>query len=256
MLMAIDIGNTNTLVGIFDSSRLLGKFRLSTAKSLTADECILLTTQLLDSCGIEAEGIDGVIISSVVPEITGSFAEAAREQFRVDPLIVGPHLETGLKICYSVPEEIGADRIVDAVAAWERYGGPVIVVDFGTATTFDVVTGDGRYVGGAICPGIKSGAAELSRRAARLPRVEIKIPGRTIGRNTLESMQSGIVYGAVGQVKELLQRLTEDLGEKPRVVATGGLVDLVAPELREIEIDRDLTLRGLFLLYEKNKSKR
>jgi type III pantothenate kinase len=255
MLLAIDIGNTNTLIGIFDSSRLISKFRLSTTKSLTADECILLTAQLLGSSGIETRSIDGVIISSVVPEVTGSFAEAARGQFAVDPIIVGPHLETGLKICYSVPEEIGADRIVDAVAAWERYGTAVIVVDFGTATTLDVVTGDGRYIGGAICPGIKSGAAELSRRAARLPRVEIKIPKRTIGRNTLESMQSGIIYGAVGQVRELISRLTEELGEKPRVIATGGLVDLVAPELGDVEIDTDLTLKGLFLLYEKNKSK-
>jgi len=163
-------------------------------------------------------------------------------------------MDTGLKLCYSVPEEVGADRIVDAVAAWERYKGPVIVVDFGTATTFDVITGDGRYVGGAICPGIVSGASELSRRAAKLPRVEVKTPEKAIGRNTLESMQSGIVFGAVGQVKELVQRLTRELGENPTVVATGGLAELVVSELDNIEMDTNLTLRGLSILYERNRS--
>lgn len=253
MLLAIDIGNTNTLVGLFEGANLIRSFRLSTGRSMTGDEGLLLMEQLLDSAGVSAKKIEGAIISSVVPEATASFVRAARDQFHVDPIIVGPHLKMGLKLSYSVPEEIGADRIVDAVAAWVRYGGPVIVVDFGTATTFDVVTGDGRYVGGAICPGIQSGAAELSRRAARLPRVEIKPPERALGRSTLESMQSGIVYGAVGQVKELISRLTEELGENPKIVATGGLVDLIASVLENVEIDRDLTLQGLRILYEENK---
>lgn len=253
MLLAIDIGNTNTLVGLFEAGKLTRSFRLSTGRLMTGDEGLLLLERLLDSAGVSVEKVQGVIISSVVPEVTTSFVRAATDQFRVNPVVVGPHLEMDLKLCYSIPEEIGADRIVDAVAAWEKYGGPVIVVDFGTATTFDVVTGDGRYVGGAICPGIQSGAAELSRRAARLPRVEIKPPERALGRNTLESMQSGIIYGTVGQVKELISRLTEELGETPKVVATGGLVDLIASELDNVEIDRELTLQGLRILYERNK---
>jgi type III pantothenate kinase len=252
MLLALDIGNTNTLVGLFDSERLVKKFRLSTRSSMTGDEGVLLMTQLLSSAEIEVKTVDGVVISSVVPEVTGSFCHAAQEQFGVKPVVVGPDLDIGLRLCYSVPEEVGADRIADAAAAWERYRGAAIVVDFGTATTFDVITSDGRYVGGAICPGIMGGATELSRRAARLPRVEVKAPERAIGRNTLESMQSGIVFGAVGQVKELLQRLTIELGEDARVVATGGLVELVASELGDIEIDKDLTLRGLRILYERN----
>ena len=253
-MLAIDIGNTNTLVGIFDSGKLLETFRLSTRSSMTGDEAVLLMTQLLDSAGLDAEAIDGVIISSVVPEITGPVSHAAEAHFGVKAIAVGPDMDTGLKLCYSVPEEVGADRIVDAVAAWERYKGPVIVVDFGTATTFDVITGDGRYVGGAICPGIVSGASELSRRAAKLPRVEVKTPEKAIGRNTLESMQSGIVFGAVGQVKELVQRLTRELGENPTVVATGGLAELVVSELDNIEMDTNLTLRGLSILYERNRS--
>lgn len=254
MLVAVDIGNTNTLVGLFESRKLVKRFRLSTRVSMTGDEGVLLMNQLLNCAGFDSEKIDGVIISSVVPEVTGSFAEAAREQFGIEPIIVGPELNVGLELCYAVPEEIGADRIVDAVAAWERFRGPVIVVDFGTATTFDVVTGDGRYVGGAICPGIASGAAELSRRAARLPRIEIRVPARAIGRNTLESMQSGVVFGTIGQIKELVHRLSLELGESPSVVATGGLVDLLASELGDIDIDKDLTLRGLEILYERNKS--
>jgi type III pantothenate kinase len=220
---------------------------------MTGDEAMLLVAELLESAGILSEEIDGVAISSVVPELTASFEQGARRAFDLEPLVVGPSLEMDVKLCYAVLAEIGPDRIVNAVAAWDRYHGPSIVVDFGTATTLDVVTGDGRYVGGAICPGIMSGASELSRRAARLPRVEIKKPERALGRNTLESMQSGILYGAVGQVKELLARLTEELGEKPRVFITGGLADIVAPELDGVEVDRDLTIQGLRILYERNK---
>jgi type III pantothenate kinase len=253
MLLAVDIGNTNTLVGLFESGKLVMKFRLSTRGSLTSDEGVLLMDQLLDHAGIDREAVDGVIVSSVVPEVTGSFRQGARDHFGIEPIMVGPELDLGLQVSYTVPEEVGADRIVDAVAAWERFKGPVIVVDFGTATTFDVITGDGRYVGGAICPGLMSGAAELSRRAARLPRVEVKVPDRAIGRNTLESMQSGIVFGAVGQVKEMVSRLSAEMGEEPKIVATGGLVDLIASQLGPIEIDKDLTLRGLNILYQRNR---
>lgn len=253
MLLAIEVGNTNTLVGLFDSGELIRTWRLSTKRPMTGDESILLIGQLLSSAEVSAQSVNGVIISCVVPELTDTFVHGTRETTHAEPIVVGPHLKMDVELCYSVPDEMGADRIADVVAAWDRYHGPLIVVDFGTATTFDVVSRDGRCVGGAICPGILSGALDLARRGARLPQVEIKMPQRALGRNTLESMQSGIIYGAVGQVKELISRLTEELGEEPKVLATGGLADVVAAELGDVEIDRNLTLQGLKILYEKNK---
>lgn len=253
MLLAIEVGNTNTLVGLFDSSKVVRTWRLSTQRPMTGDESMLLISQLLSSAEVPARSVNGVILSCVVPELTDTFVRGAREITHAEPVVVGSHLKMDVELCYSVPEEMGADRIADVVAAWDRYHGPLIVIDFGTATTFDVVSRDGRCVGGAICPGILSGALDLARRGAKLPQVEIKVPQRALGRNTLESMQSGIIYGAVGQVKELISRLTEELGEKPKVVATGGFVDVIAPELGDVEIDRNLTLKGLKILYEKNK---
>lgn len=253
MLLAIEVGNTNTLVGLFENGKLIHKWRLSTRRPMTCDESVLFINQLLSSADLSAQSVDGAIISCVVPELTDVFTDGAKEISRADPLIVGPHLKMDVELCYSVPEEMGADRIADVVASWDRYHGPLIVVDFGTATTFDVVSRDGKCVGGAICPGILSGALDLARRGARLPQVEIKMPQRAIGRNTLESMQSGIIFGMVGMVKELISRLAEELGEKPKVVATGGLVDVVASELGDAEIDKYLTLHGLRILYEKNK---
>ena len=253
MLLAIEVGNTNTLVGLFDSGKIVRTWRLSTKRPMTGDESMLLINQLLGSAEVSAQSVKGVIISCVVPELTETFVRGAKETTHAEPIVVGPHLKMDVELCYSVPEEMGADRIADVVAAWDRYRGPLIVVDFGTATTFDVVSRDGRCVGGAICPGILTGALDLARRGARLPQVEIKIPQRALSRNTLESMQSGIIYGAVGQVKELISRLTEELGDEPKVVATGGLVDVIGSELGDVEIDRDLTLKGLKILYEKNK---
>lgn len=255
MLFVIDVGNTNIVCGVFRDKLLAHSWRISTDKQKTADEFGMLIGQLLQHCGLGFGDIDGIVLSSVVPPLTPEIVRMCEKYFKVEPLIVGPGVRTGLRIRYENPHEVGADRIVNAVAAYALYGGPVIVVDFGTATTFCAISAEGDYLGGAIAPGIGISSAALFQRAAKLPRVEIAKPETVVGRTTVKSMQSGILYGFVGLTDEIVRRMKQELGWQPRVIATGGLAQLVAGESSEIdEVCSDLTLQGLRIIYEKNRS--
>ena len=253
MLLAIDVGNTNIVYGLFEGARLVHQFRVESSRNRTADEYAVVVRQLLSMHDVSPGAVDAAIVASVVPSLTEPMLDLVRRAFGREPLVVGPGIRTGMAILYENPREVGADRIVNAVAAYERFGGGVIVVDFGTATTFDCVSPKGEYLGGVICPGIQISADALFARAAKLPRVEIARPPRAVGRNTPHSMQSGIVYGYVALVDGLLDRLREELGFPCSVVATGGLAPLIAPLTRSIaDVDEDLTMVGLRLLYERN----
>ncbi len=267
MLLAIDVGNTNVTLGLFELSRtgpeankLSHQFRFESARGRTADEYSVLVRSLLDLHRLDASRIRAAIIASVVPTLTDTVVQMVRRGFGIDPLVVGPGMKTGVAILIDNPREVGADRIVNSVAAHDRVAGTspdkgVIVVDFGTATTFDVVSPKGEYVGGVICPGVQISADALFARAAKLPRVEIAKPPRAIGKNTLHAMQSGLFYGYVALVDGLVERLKTEINHPVRVLATGGLGKLIAPESTTIEeVDEDLTLVGLRLLYERNRS--
>jgi len=254
MLLVIDVGNTNISFGVFDGSNLLHHVRCESARSRTPDEYAVLVRQMLALRGVELDRIDSSIIASVVPTLTDTMVDFVRRAFRREPLVVGPGIKTGMAILYENPREVGADRIVNAVAAYEWAKGGVIVVDFGTATTFDCVTPKGEYLGGVITPGIQISADALFSRAARLHRVEIALPPKVVGRNPVHSMQSGIVYGYAGLVDGLVSRLRRELGYPCRVVATGGLSRLIASQSEAIEmVDDDLTLTGLRLIFERNE---
>jgi type III pantothenate kinase len=254
MLLVIDVGNTNISFGVFDGQILLHHVRCESARSRTADEYAVLVRQMLGLRGVDPAGITHAIIASVLPPLTDTIVELVRRAFRREPLVVGPGIKTGMAILYENPREVGADRIVNAVAAYEWAKGGVIVVDFGTATTFDCVTPKGEYLGGVITPGVQISAEALFSRAARLHRVEIALPPKVVGRNPVHSMQSGIVYGYAGLVDGLCGRLKRELAYPCRVVATGGLARLIAPETEAIEeIDDDLTLTGLRLIFERNE---
>lgn len=253
MLLVIDVGNTNISFGVFEGDALLHHLRSESARARTADEYAVLVRQMLALRGVAAERIESAIIASVVPTLTDTMVGLVRRAFGREALVVGPGIKTGMPILYENPREVGADRIVNAVAAFEWARGGVIVVDFGTATTFDCVTPKGEYLGGVITPGIQISAEALFSRAARLHRVEIALPPRVVGRNPVHSMQSGIVYGYAGLVDGLCGRLTRELGYPCRIVATGGLARLIAPQTESIEVvDDDLTLTGLRLLHERN----
>jgi type III pantothenate kinase len=254
MLLVIDVGNTNIVYGLFDGATLRHQFRVETARSRTADEYRVILHQLLAMNGVAPRDVTHAALASVVPSLTEPMAELVQRGFNVTPLIVGPGIRTGMSILYENPREVGADRIVNAVAAYERAKGAVIVVDFGTATTFDCVTPKGEYLGGVICPGITISADALFARAAKLPRVEIAKPPHVIGKNTVHSIQSGIVYGYVGLVDGVVARLKDELGHEAKVLATGGLARLIAPLSSTIEeaID-ELTLDGLRLIHERNQ---
>ncbi|MGK4007794.1 type III pantothenate kinase [Sorangium sp. So ce1036] len=279
MLLAIDVGNTNISFGVLEGEVLRHHLRCESARARTADEYAVLVRQMLELRGVPLARIDSAIIASVVPPLTDTMVGLVERAFGIDPLVVGPGIKTGMAILYENPREVGADRIVNAVAAheWARkspgpragargeaaepgrgeHAGPpgVIVVDFGTATTFDCVTPRGEYLGGVIAPGIQISAEALFSRAARLSRVEIALPPRVVGRNPVHSMQSGIVYGYAGLVDGLVARLRRELGYPCRVVATGGLARLIAPQTESIEaVDDDLTLTGLRLLFERNSA--
>jgi len=254
MLLAIDIGNTNIVWGVFEGNRLLADWRVGTDLSKTTDEYAILLLDLLRVEGISPERVAGVILSSVVPPLTPLFEELAEIYFHCLPLIVSDELEAGLTIKYSNPRDVGSDRIVNAAAAYRRYGGPIIIVDFGTATTFCAVTADGEYLGGAIAPGLRISAEALYARAAKLPKIELARPKSVIGRDTVASMQAGLVFGYAGLVDELVRRIQQELGQDCFVLATGGLAGLVAPESRSIrEVRPHLTLEGLALLYALNR---
>ncbi len=254
MLLVIDVGNTNIVYGLFDGTRLVHQFRVESSRGRTADEYAVVLDHLLAMHGISRADVTAAIVASVVPSLTEPVVALVRRAFGRETLVVGPGVKTGMAILYENPREVGADRIVNAVAAYERVRGGVVVVDFGTATTFDCVTPRGEYLGGVIAPGIQISADALFSRAAKLPRVEITKPPKVVGRNTVASMQSGIVYGYVGLVDGLVDRLEAELDYPFDVIATGGLARLIAPLSRRIrEVDDELTLTGLRIVFERNE---
>uniref|UniRef100_A0A831XLY6 Type III pantothenate kinase n=1 Tax=Geobacter metallireducens TaxID=28232 RepID=A0A831XLY6_GEOME len=254
MLLVIDVGNTNIVLGIYAGQKLVCDWRISTDKSKTSDEYGILIRELFRGAGIELRDVKAIIISSVVPTLSGVLERLSRSYFGYSPLVVGPGIRTGMPIQYDNPKEVGADRIVNAVAGYEKYRTPLIIVDFGTATTFDYVNRKGEYCGGAIAPGLVISMEALFQRASKLPRVDIVKPPAVIARNTVNSMQAGIFYGYVGLVDEIVIRMKAESKDTPRVIATGGLAGLIAPESKTIEaVEEYLTLEGLRILYERNR---
>jgi len=254
LLLTIDVGNSNTVLGIHEGPELRAHWRLTTRREQTTDEYGILVRNLFAASSIEPSRIAGVALASVVPPLTSVLVALSRQYLGQEPLVVEPGVRTGMPILYEPPGDVGADRIVNGVAAFAAYGGPVIVVDFGTATTFDVVTRKGEYLGGVICPGIGISADALFQRAARLPRVEVRNPGRVIGRSTVGSMQSGLYFGYASLVEGLLARIKAELSEPARVVATGGLAESLAADIPGISaVDPVLTLTGLRLIWERNR---
>ena len=255
MLLTIDIGNTNINIGVYQDERLTAHWRVTTERHRLADEYLVLLHNLFDLGGIDPREIDGCAISCVVPPLTGEFRTLCRTYFRVEPLMVNATTPTGLRYNVDTPAELGADRIANSLAAFRRYGGPVIVLAFGTATTFDVITADGEYIGGAIAPGIGISADALFRLAAKLYQVELVRPPSVIGKNTIHHMQSGVILGYAGLVEGLVNRMQAELGTSCPVVATGGLAELIAAETEAITtVEPYLTLEGLRLIYEMNRS--
>jgi type III pantothenate kinase len=254
VLLAIDVGNTNTVLGAFDGAKLLSHWRIETSHSRTADEYGILVRQLFAAASLDPARVTAVVVSSVVPPLALTLEGMCQRYFGAKPLFVGPGVKTGMPILYENPREVGADRVVNAVAAYDRWRCGLVVVDFGTATTFDAVSPKGEYLGGAICPGIAISMEALFRHASKLPRVEFAKPPAVVGKNTVASMQSGLVYGYVGLVDGICARMTQELGFEPKVVATGGLAPLVAGVSKAItEVDEHLTLDGLRLLHDRNR---
>ena len=257
MLLVIDVGNTNIVLGVYDGKKLINDWRVATNKDKTSDEYGLVIDQIFNYHGLKTSDIDAVMISSVVPPLMYTLQAVSKKYFKSDPYIVGPGIKTGMNIKYDNPKEVGADRIVNAVAAYEQYGGPIIVVDFGTAITFCAISKSGEYLGGAIAPGIKISSEALFMRTAKLPKVEIVKPDRVICKNTVSSIQAGLIYGYVGLVDNIIAKMKEELseeGEVKTVVATGGLASLISSESKYINrIDKLLTLEGLRIIYDRNK---
>lgn len=252
MLLAIDIGNTNIVLGIYDGEHLRANWRIATDASRMSDEYAVLLDGLLAYADVSLSRIDAVVLCSVVPALTTTFEELAQRYCQRKPIVVGPGTRTGIKVLYENPREVGADRVANAVATFHRYGGPAIVIDFGTATTFDALSGEGEYLGGAIAPGFNIAADALFRHAARLYRVELKRPKAAIGRNTGTSVQAGMVFGYVGLVEGLIARFQQEMGPA-RVIATGGLAEVIASESTLVDVvDPLLTLDGLRLIYDLN----
>lgn len=253
-LLAVDVGNTNTVLGLFEGRDLVAHWRLTTRREATSDEITLSVRGLLSSVGRAGEHTSDVIVANVVPSLRFPMKQALRQVTNREPLFVEPGIRTGMPILYDSPQEVGADRIVNAVAAHARLGGPCIVVDFGTATTFDVVTARGEYAGGVIVPGISISAEALFEKAARLWRVEIRRPEKVIGKTTGASIQSGLYFGYLSLVDGLIDRISNEIGARPRVIATGGLAELFGSASEKIEaVDPLLTLTGLLLIHERNR---
>jgi type III pantothenate kinase len=256
MLLTVDVGNTNINIGVFDGSKLKATWKVATGVHRMPDEYASLLLNLFDRQSIDASQITDAILCSVVPTLVGVFEEVCRRYLKVLPLVVESGVKTGVRICLDNPREVGADRVVNAVAAHQLYGGSVIVIDLGTATTFDAVSEDGDYLGGAIAPGIAIATEALFTRTAALPRVELTHPKRAVGRNTVAAMQSGIVFGYAGLIEGIVARIQQEMGGKAKVVATGGYAELLARETPVIEVvNPDLTLVGLRLIYEMNEVK-
>lgn len=258
MIFVIDVGNTNIVLGLIEGKKLISDWRLSTDMPRTADEYGMIVKALFDHMGYRMADVDGIIVSSVVPNIMYSLEHMIRKYFNIEPIFVGPGIKTGINIKYDNPKEVGADRIVNAVAALELYGGPLIIIDFGTATTFCAVTSSADYLGGSIVPGIKISSEALFVRAAKLPRIELVKPPTVICKNTVQSMQSGIIYGYVGLVDYIVNKMKEEMkkydSKETFIVATGGLAKLIASDSTTInEVNGNLTLEGLRILYERNK---
>ncbi|MFK2826945.1 type III pantothenate kinase [Bacillus sp. B190/17] len=253
MIFVLDVGNTNTVLGVYEEDELKFHWRIETSRHKTEDEYGMVIKDLFQHVGISFDQIEGIIISSVVPPIMFSLEQMCRKYFNIKPMIVGPGMKTGLNIKYENPREVGADRIVNAVAAIHEYGSPLIIVDFGTATTYCYIDEDGHYMGGAIAPGITISTEALYSRAAKLPRIEIIRPDHIVGKNTVAAMQAGILYGYVGQVDGIVNRMKEQSKKQPTVIATGGLAPLIGEEAQSIDIvDPYLTLKGLCLIYKRN----
>lgn len=258
MILVVDVGNTNIVLGVYRDKTLVDYWRISTDKNKASDEYGILLYQCFQYKGIDIKDISDVIISSVVPNIMYSLEHATRKLFKIEPLVVGPGVKTGMNIKYDNPKQVGADRIVNAIAAYEKYGGPLIIVDMGTATTFCAVSETGEYLGGAISPGIKISSDALFERAAKLPRVELVKPGKAICKDTVKSMQAGIIYGYVGLVEYIVNKMKKEIKSRScKVIATGGLATLIASETDSIDtVDRFLSLEGLITIYERNKEDR
>jgi type III pantothenate kinase len=260
MLLTLDVGNTNTVLGLYRlaSDELITHWRISTLRTQTADEYGVLFLNLFSMRKVEASGVSSIIISSVVPPLESTLRQMCERYFNLKPMFVEPGIKTGMPILVDNPAELGADRLVNGVAAFARYGGPCIVVDFGTATTFDVISAKGEYLGGVIAPGLAISAEALFARAARLSRVDVKKPAKVVGTNTVAHLQSGLYYGYIGLVDGILERMLQEIktpdSATPKIIATGGLARLVADDSRFIEtIDDMLTLDGLRLIYERNR---
>ncbi|MBU5425521.1 type III pantothenate kinase [Tissierella pigra] len=257
MLLVIDVGNTNVVFGVYQEDKLLYDWRIATEKDRTSDEYGLLFEQIFRYHGLDPKEVKNVIISSVVPPLMHTLPAMSIKYFGIDPIVIGPGVKTGMNIKYDNPKEVGADRIVNAVAAYEKYGGPLIIVDFGTAITFCAVSKNGDYLGGAITPGIKISSEALFMRTAKLPKVEIARPEKVIAKNTTNSIQSGLVYGYIGMVDYIISKMIEEMEEDERtvkIVATGGFSSLIASESKYINrIDKLLTLDGLRIIFERNK---
>lgn len=252
LLLVIDIGNTQVVVGIFDQSKLVAQWRIMSAIERTEDETWLLLRSLCEDQKINCDQITGVAISSVKPDVTPSFQQMATKYLNINPVVVTANLNLGIKIMYDNPASVGADRICNAIAGFSRYGGPLIVLDFGTATTFDVVSETGDYLGGIIAPGIQMTANMLHRMTALLPRVELKFPEKIIATSTETSIQAGLMYGTVEMVDGLIQRIKSNFAREVQTIATGGLAQTIVPQLKSVQqVEPMLTLEGLRIIYER-----